>query len=71
MPDSLLLLLVGLSFVWVDDDTVTVRDGNRDRYRWTRLRNSFRILQHRGTDSREISRESVTPLELVSEWEVC
>ena len=70
MPESH-LLLVGLSFVWVDDDTVTDRDGNRDWCRSTRFPISFGIVQDHGTDSREISRESVTPLELVSEWEIC
>lgn len=65
MPDSLLLLLVGLSFVWIGDDTVTVRDGNRNRCRWTRFRNSFRILQHRGTDSRGIAIGVVPDIALV------
>ena len=52
MPESL-VLLVGLSFVWVDDDTVTDRDGNRDWCRSTRFPNSFRIVQDRLTDSHE------------------
>lgn len=52
MPESL-VLLVGLSFVWVDDDTVTDRDGNRDRCRSTCLPISFGIVQDRLTDSHE------------------
>ena len=64
MPESL-VLLVGLSFVWVDDDTVTDRDGNRDRCRSTRLPNSFRILQGRGSDSREIASATVPVCEPV------
>ena len=70
MPESF-VLLVGLSIVWIDDDTVTVRHGNRDRCRSTRLPISFGIVPDRGTESREISRESMPPLELVSEWGVC
>lgn len=52
MPESL-VLLVGLSFVWIEDDTVTVRDGNRNRCRSTRLPISFGIVQDRGSDSHE------------------
>ena len=64
MPESL-VLLVGLSFVWIEDDTVTVRDGNRDRCRSTRLPISFGIVQDRGTESREISRGIVPVCEPV------
>ena len=39
--------------MWIDDDTVTVRDGNRDRCRSTRFPISFGIVQDRGTDSHE------------------
>jgi len=51
--------------VWIDDDTVTVRDGNRDRCRSTRFPISFGIVQDRGTDSHENAGGIVPDIALV------
>lgn len=69
MPESI-AFLVGLSFVWIDDDTVTVRVRSKGLYQGTPLKVCSGILHRPLTDSHENAGGIMPVCEPVSEWEV-